>query len=197
MTGRLLRWGGRLAAAVLLLYTVVLAWVYRVSRDDQRRPADIIVVLGAAHYNGRPSPVLKGRLEHALGLFRQGLAPRLVVTGGTHPGDSESEAAVQRRYLLESGVPDSSVFPIAEGATTEASVAALARWMRQAGAGSALLVSDGFHLARLRLEAARNGVAAYTTPTPDSPIAAGSRREWMFLASEALKVPVAWLRGLR
>jgi uncharacterized SAM-binding protein YcdF (DUF218 family) len=188
------RGAARVGVALLVLYGGLLAWVFRVSRDDQRRPAGAIVVLGAAHYNGRPSPVLRGRLEHALTLYRDGLAPWLVVTGGTHPGDTESEAAVQRRFLLDRGVPDSVVVPLDQGATTGASVAAAAAWMRARRVPSALLVSDGFHLARLRLEAALNDVAAYTTPTPASPIAAGSRREWGFLAGEALKLPVIWLR---
>ncbi len=197
MSRGLIRGAGLVAGALVLLYAGTLGWVYRVSREDQRRPADAIVVLGAAHYNGRPSPVLRGRLEHALALYRDGLAPWMVVTGGTHPGDSESEAAVQRRFLLDSGVPDSVVIPLDQGATTEASVSALATWMRERGVATALLVSDGFHLARLRLEASSRGVTAYTTPTPASPISAGSRREWAFLASEALKVPITWLRFRR
>jgi uncharacterized SAM-binding protein YcdF (DUF218 family) len=189
-------WGGRIAVALGVLYGAVLAWVYHASRDDQRRPVGALVVLGAAHYNGRPSPVLRSRLDHALTLFRQGLAPRLVVTGGTRAGDSESEAAVQRRFLLEHDVADSAVVVIDAGRTTEETMVAVAAWFRRHAAGDALLVSDGFHLARLRLEAQRNSLTAYTTPTPASPIAKGSRREWMFLAREALKVPVAALRAL-
>lgn len=189
-------WGGRIAVALGVLYGAVLAWVYYVSRDDQRRPVGALVILGAAHYNGRPSPVLRSRLDHALTLYRLGLAPRLLVTGGTHPGDTESEAAVQRRFLLENNVADSSVVVIEAGSTTEETMVAVAAWFRLHAAGDALLVSDGFHLARLRLEAQRNNLAAYTTPTPTSPIATGSRREWMFLAREALKVPVTALRSL-
>jgi uncharacterized SAM-binding protein YcdF (DUF218 family) len=189
-----LRWGGRLVLTAAALYGALLNWVYRVSRDDQRRPAGAIVVLGAAHYNGRPSPVLRGRLDHALTLYRAGLAPLIVVTGGTRAGDSESEAAVQRRFLLGHAIPDSAVVPLDRGSTTEQSIAAVAAWMRGRAVDTVLLVSDGFHLARLRLEARRNRVVAFTTPTPTSPITAGSRREWTYLASEALKVPLIWLR---
>jgi uncharacterized SAM-binding protein YcdF (DUF218 family) len=181
--------------ALAALYVGVLVWVYRVSREDQRRPAAAIVVLGAAHYNGRPSPVLRGRLDHALTLYREGLAPWIVVTGGTRAGDSESEAAVQRRFLVEHAVPDSAVVPLERGSTTGQSITAVAGWMRARGIDTVLLVSDGFHLARLRLEARRNRVTAFTTPAPGSPITAGSRREWSYLASEALKVPVIWLKA--
>lgn len=183
--------------AAAVIYAGLLAWVFQVSRDDQRRSADAIVVLGAAHYNGRPSPVLRARLEHALRLFRDGLAPHIVVTGGTHPGDAESEAAVQRRFLLAREVPDSLIVALDQGSTTEESMAALAHWMHRVDADTALLVSDAFHLARLRLEARRNGVTAYTTPASESPIARGSRREWAFLAREALKVPIIWIRTRR
>lgn len=194
MIRRWLRRATALAVALLVVYGALLAWVVFVSREDQQRSADAIVVLGAAHYNGRPSPVLLGRLEHALTLYHGRLAPWIVVTGGTHPGDAESEASVQRRYLLEHAVPDSVVVPLEEGATTQETMAAVARWLRAERLDTVLLVSDGFHLARLRLEARNNGVIGFTTPTPESPIARGSYREWTFLSREALKVPVAWLR---
>jgi len=191
---RSLRRATALAVALLVAYGALLAWVVLVSREDQRRRTDAIVVLGAAHYNGRPSPVLLGRLEHALSLYREQLAPWIVVTGGTHPGDAESEASVQRRYLIEHAVPDSVVVPLEEGATTQETMAAVARWLQGQRLDTVLLVSDGFHLARLRLEARNHGVVGYTTPTLESPIARGSYREWAFLSREALKVPVTWLR---
>jgi uncharacterized SAM-binding protein YcdF (DUF218 family) len=191
---RLLRLGGLVLGALVAGYGGLLGWVYHVSREDQARPVDAIVVLGAAHYNGKPSPVLRGRLDHALSLYRQGLAPHLVVTGGTHPGDSESEAAVQRHYLLDHDVPDSVIVPLDQGSSTEESIIALGGWMHDHGLHSALLVSDGFHLGRLRIEARRLQLEAYTSPTPASAITAGSRLEWDFLAKEALKVPVAWAR---
>lgn len=196
MTSTLVRRGALPLATLLVAYGALLAWVYHVSREDQARPVDAIVVLGAAHYNGKPSPVLRGRLDHALSLYRRGLAPRLVVTGGTHAGDRESEAAVQRRYLVEHEVPDSVVVPLDQGSTTEESMVALGVWMHQHALRSALLVSDGFHLGRLRIEARRQRIQAYTSPTPASAIAAGGRLEWGYLAREALKVPVAWARQM-
>jgi uncharacterized SAM-binding protein YcdF (DUF218 family) len=195
VTRPLARWAGLLALATCATYGAVLAWVYGVSREDQRRPVDAIVVLGAAQYHGRPSPVLRARLDHALALYRASLAPRIVVTGGTHPGDRESEAEVQRRYLRARSVPDSALTALDRGATTEESITAVGRWVRDRGLGPVLLVSDGFHLGRLRLEAGRVALIAYTSPAPSQAIQTGSRREWVYLAFEALKVPVAWLRS--
>jgi uncharacterized SAM-binding protein YcdF (DUF218 family) len=190
-----IRWGLPVALAVIAGYGALLAWVVRVSRDDQRRPADAIVVLGAAHYGGRPSPVLRARLDHALELFQAGLAPRVLVTGGTHPGDRESEAKVQRRYLIGRSVPESLVTALGDGTSTEESMTAVSRWIHEHGLRSALLVSDGFHLGRLRLEAKRVDLLAFTSPAPTSPIQSGSRREWVYFGLEALKVPVAWVKS--
>lgn len=184
---------GGLAGAIFL---ALVAWVWQVSRDDHPVRTDAIVVLGAAHYNGRPSPVLKARVDHALDLYRRRLAPVVVVTGGTHPGDSESEASVQRRYLTAAGVPPAVVVELPQGQSTDASMSALGEWARGGGARSVLLVSDGFHLARLRLEASRIDLKATTSPAPDSPIARGSARELGYLVLEAAKIPVIWIRSL-
>jgi uncharacterized SAM-binding protein YcdF (DUF218 family) len=172
------------------------SWVYHVSRDDQQRPVDAIVVLGAAQYNGHPSPVFRARVEHALALYRGRVASRIVLTGGTHPGDSESEAQVGRRYLTEAGIPADSLVALAEGQSTEASMAAVGRWAPAAGAKTVLLVSDGFHLGRLRIEATRWPIEAYTSPAPHSPIAQGGRVEFGYLAREAAKIPAVWARTI-
>lgn len=190
------RWIVRAALGAGVVYLGLVAWVWRQSRRDQRQPVDAIVILGAAHYNGRPSPVLKARIDHALTLYRLGLAPRVVVTGGTHPGDTESEARVQHRYLTQAGVPDSAVIELPQGQSTDASMTALGDWAKVDGVSSVLLVSDGFHLGRLRLEAARLHLTAYTSPAPDSPINPGGSREMGYLFREAAKVPVTWMKTL-
>lgn len=179
-----------------MAYVAAFAWVYSVSRDDQQRPVDAIVVLGAAQYNGRPSPVLKARVDHALTLYRRGLAPRIVLTGGTHPGDTQSEAQVESSYLAAFGVPRDSLVSLPEGESTEASMGAVGRWALGAKAERVLLVSDAFHLGRLRIEAARWPIQAYTSPAPASPIAPGSRVELGYLAREAAKIPAAWIRAV-
>jgi uncharacterized SAM-binding protein YcdF (DUF218 family) len=182
-----------LGAAVL--YTIALVTVLVVSQQDQRRPVDAIVVLGAAQYNGRPSPVLRARLDHALGLYREGLAPRVIVTGGVGRGDTTSEATVGRNYLVRRGVPADSVVVQAHGRTTQASMTAVADWLERQGLHRVLLVSDPFHMFRLRLEARRTDLEAYTSPTESSPISDNPVLELRYLFAEGFKIPVAWLRS--
>ncbi|MCL4867149.1 MAG: YdcF family protein, partial [Gemmatimonadales bacterium] len=164
-----------------------------VSRQDQRRPVGAIVVLGAAQYNGRPSPVLEARLRHALELYRAGLAPIMVVTGGIGRGDRESEATVGRRWLLEQGVGAAAVLVRPEGSNTAASIVAVADWAEGFQITSVLLVSDPFHTARLRQESRRAGLRGWTSPTRTSPISASLRIELPYLLAESWKAPAAWL----
>jgi uncharacterized SAM-binding protein YcdF (DUF218 family) len=192
----ILRWGARLLAVAALGYALLIARVWWVSRLDQLEAADAIVVLGAAQYNGRPSPVLKARLDHAVELYRLGLAPAVVVTGGIGPGDRMSEATVGDRYLRSRGIPDSAIVVRPDGRTTEESMRSVAEWMQDRDEGRVLLVSDPFHMARLRLEARRARLIAFTSPTRTSPIAPGSRAELGYFAWEALKLPVATVRML-
>jgi uncharacterized SAM-binding protein YcdF (DUF218 family) len=188
-------------AAVLLLvlaglaYTVSLILVLVVSQQDQRRPVDAIVVLGAAQYNGRPSPVLRARLDHALSLYRDRSAPLVIVSGGVGRGDTISEAVVGRRYLIDHGVPGDAVVAQAQGRTTMASMSAVAAWLRPRGLRRVLLVSDPFHMFRLRLEARRTALEAYTSPTESSPISDNPVLELRYLFAEGFKIPVAWVRS--
>lgn len=178
-----------------IVYTVSLIMVLVVSQQDQRRPVDAIVVLGAAQYNGRPSPVLRARLDHALGLYREKLAPLVVVTGGIGRGDTTSEALVGQRYLVAHGIPGGAVVVQGEGRTTMASMNAVTAWLRARRLRRALLVSDPFHMFRLRLEARRTGLEAYTSPTESSPISDHPDLELRYLFAEGFKIPVAWARS--
>lgn len=182
-----------LAAAVV--YTSSLLMVLVVSQQDQRQPVDAIVVLGAAQYNGRPSPVLRARLDHALGLYRDGVAPLIVVTGGVGRGDTTSEALVGARYLRAHGVPAGAAAAAGEERTTKTSISAAAAWLRPRGVKRVLLVSDPFHMFRLRLEARRTSLEAFTSPTESSPISDNPGLELRYLFAEGFKVPVAWLRS--
>lgn len=182
-----------LAAAII--YTIALVLVLAVSQQDQRLPADAIVVLGAAQYNGRPSPVFRARLDHALRLYREGLAPRIVVTGGVGRGDTTSEASVAQHYLLTRKVPPSAVVAQPQGRSTQASMTAVAEWLAAARLKRVILVSDPFHMLRLRLEAQRTHLVAYTSPTESSPISDNPVLELRYLAAEALKIPIAWVRA--
>jgi uncharacterized SAM-binding protein YcdF (DUF218 family) len=186
---------GWMLLAAATIYTVALVMVLIVSQQDQRRAVDAIVVLGAAQYNGRPSPVLRARLDHALRLYREGHAPRIIVTGGMGRGDTTSEATVGRRYLVTRGVPSDAVVVQAQGRSTQASMTAVADWLEAEGLHSVILVSDPFHMYRLRLEARRTNLEAYTSPTESSPISDNPVVELRYLAAEGFKIPVAWIRA--
>ncbi len=183
---------GLLAAAVA--YGVAFASVLAVSRQDEARRAPAIVVLGAAQYNGKPSPVLKARLDHAAALYADSIAPLIVLTGGTAEGDKASEAEVAASYL-ERTVPAPALVVLPTGRTTDESIVAAAEWCRGYGITEVVVVSDPFHMLRVRLEARRQGLTAYTSPTRTSPISAHFTRELSYLMAEALKVLISGGRG--
>jgi uncharacterized SAM-binding protein YcdF (DUF218 family) len=184
-----------LVLGVLLAFgwaAVVLAAALAGSRD-QATSADAIVVLGAAQYNGRPSPVFRARLDHAAALFQRGLAPIVLVTGGVGTHDTVSESEVGRRYLVKAGLPDGAVLELPAGTSTAASLAGVARWFQGRDSRRVLLVSDGFHMLRLQILATRLGLSPFTSPAPNSPIRANPRRNAGYLFAEGFKVPVTWL----
>lgn len=165
--------------------------VFAFAARDSARPADAIVVLGAAQYDGRPSPVLKARIDHALKLFERKLAPRLIVTGGKGQGDTTSEAAVARNYALRRGVPDSAILLESSGRTTEESIRAVAKILEARDLSSAVLVSDPAHMFRLWVLAHRFGVTPYTSPTQTSPMHPNRRVRLRYMFQESLKAPAA------
>jgi uncharacterized SAM-binding protein YcdF (DUF218 family) len=182
----------------IMVVTVVMLWVVSAaavlvwSSRDEARPAQAIVVLGAAQYAGRPSPVLRARLDHALELWRRHLSSLLILTGGTGSGDTTSEAAVGRTYARKHGVPDSSIVEENEGRTTSESMRAVAGILEARGLQSALLVSDPFHMLRLRILARRFGFTPYTSPTQTSPISPNREERWKYIFSESIKAPMAF-----
>ena len=182
---------GLALAALGLSAVLVVVWGGR----DEARPADAIVVMGAAQYVGRPSPVLKARLDHAIALYRRGLAPRLVLTGGVGEGDTTSEAAVSRRYASRHGVPDTALLAEEHGRTTTESLYAVAELLDGERASRVILVSDPFHMLRLRIIAGRLGMTAYTSPTRSSPIEASDDKRWSYVLSESVKVPLTVVLG--
>jgi uncharacterized SAM-binding protein YcdF (DUF218 family) len=180
--------------AVVVAWLVAFVSVLVVSRQDQSRPAPAIVVLGAAQYNGKPSPVLRARLDHAARLYAGGTAPLIVLTGGLAAGDKLSEAEVAAGYLARS-VPAAALVVLPTGRTTDQSIAAAAEWGRGYGITEIVVVSDPFHMLRVRLEARRQGLTAWTSPTRSSPISAHLARELPYLMAEAVKVLVTGGRG--
>lgn len=185
----------RLIVATLAL--AALGWIASVSavvltgRLDSRRASDAIVVLGAAQWAGRPSPVLRARLDHGAALWRERVAPMLLLTGGVGDGDTMSEAEVGRRYLVAKGIPASAILVERTGRTTGQSVRSAAAILRGEGLRRVVLVSDPFHALRLRILAARHGLDAATSPTRTSPIARNALTEWRYVLSESVKLPVA------
>jgi uncharacterized SAM-binding protein YcdF (DUF218 family) len=173
----------------ILSALAVLVW----SERDDARPTTAVVVLGAAQYAGRPSPVLKARLDHGIALWRKSPSALLILTGGTGTGDTTSEAEVGRSYVRKQGIPDSMIVVENEGRTTSESMRAVAEILREHRASTVVLVSDPFHMLRLGIIAKRLGLNAYTSPTQTSPISPNREERWKYIISESIKAPMAFL----
>lgn len=193
---RLLRRGLVLAVLLPILYfAVTFVQVWRTSRHDGARPAEAVIVLGAAQYDGRPSAVLRARLDHAAELYRRELAPYVVVTGGKAEGDRFTESQASANYLHTKGVPDGAIFREATGRTSWQSLAASARFLRDKGIHDVILVSDPFHAERISGIAGELGLDAVTSPTRSSPIKGLS--EFRHMVTETAQVAIARVIGFR
>ena len=160
---------------------------------NSARPSDAIVVLGAAQYAGRPSPVLKARLDHAFALWKRGLAPLIILTGGKGAGDKTTEAAVGRQYLLKLGVPDSKMLLENKGRSTEQSLDGVARLAADRHLSRVIFVSDPFHMLRLQILSWRYHLQAVPSPTETSPISANRVESLGYVLSESFKAPLTLL----
>jgi uncharacterized SAM-binding protein YcdF (DUF218 family) len=186
------RRAGRWAIAIVLSIAIlvvggilgVMTLVYLQARTDEARPVDAIVVMGAAQYNGRPSPVFRARLEHALTLYNAGIAPMVVVTGGRQPGDEYTEAGVAADWLAERGVPEDAILMEDVGRSTLESLEGVAEVRPARDGTSVLVVSDGFHLFRSELMLRELGYEAYSSPAPGSPIEPWSSVEFGYVTRE-------------
>lgn len=186
-----------LSSAALLWVASVLA-VIVAGLWQNERSADAIIVLGAAQYQGRPSPVLQARLDHAIDLYHRGLAPRIIFTGGLGRGDTITEAEASRRYALRHDVPAAAIMMEREGVTSAQSVRAAAALMAAADLESALLVSDSYHMLRLELLARRSHIVPYRAPAPNAPIDLASRRKrWEYVLRESVLFPATAILGGR
>jgi uncharacterized SAM-binding protein YcdF (DUF218 family) len=181
-----------LSVVWLLSLGGVMLWGIR----DAARPVDAIVVLGAAQYAGRPSPVLRARLDHALALWKQGLAPHVILTGGKGAGDTTTEAAVGRAYMRRHGVPDSVMLLENQGRSTDESMGGVARLMLLQRLDDAILVSDPFHMMRLQILSWRHGLHGLPSPTRTSPISANRAESITYILSESVKVPLTALLAI-
>jgi len=135
---------------------------------DQPHKADCILVLGAAEYSGRPSPVYRARLDHAYQLFREGMAPLIITSGGAGGDPNYSEGQVGRDYLLAKGVPEPDLIAETQADNTDESTQRAAVIMRRNDFDSVLLVSDAYHMFRAKRMMQRQGFVAYISPRPES-----------------------------
>ncbi len=157
-----------IAGAILLAaYASYRIWAQ--GQRDDRQPASAIVVLGAAQFDGRPSPVFKARLDHALDLYRAGVAPFLVMTGGNMPGDWTTEADVARAFAITQDVPPSAILLEDRGRNTVESLRAVGALLRQRGITDAVFVSDRSHMLRVLRIARDEGITSWGSPTDTSP----------------------------
>jgi uncharacterized SAM-binding protein YcdF (DUF218 family) len=179
----------------LLYVTITFAQVLAASRQDEAAPAEAIVVLGAAQYDGRPSPVLRARLDHVVSLYSDGIAPLVVVTGGSREGDRFTEAAASASYLSDHGVPGGAIERETTGSTSYESLAATARFLRERGVTQIVLVSDPFHAYRIGAISREVGMRAAVSPTPSSAISGTA--QWRHLLKETGAVSVGRIIGYR
>jgi uncharacterized SAM-binding protein YcdF (DUF218 family) len=148
---------------------------------EEARPADLIMVLGAAEYRGRPSPVLRARLDHALQLWRRKLAPRIMTTGGAGGDPVYTEGGVGRAYLIGEGVPSEAIVVENQGESTVHSIAAAAEIMRRMGLRSVIVVSDGYHIYRVKQMLQFRGIEVYGSPRPDTTRHDAIREHWKYV----------------
>lgn len=162
------RWPLWFLLAIGFYAAIVYTGVVRSSRGDELHPADAIVVFGAAEYDGRPSPVYKARLDHAAQLYRQGLAPMVITTGGAGADPRYSEGEVGRDYLRGQGLPDARLIAETQSPDTAESARRVATIMRVNNMGSCLAVSDAYHMFRIKHMLAREGIEVVAAPRPNS-----------------------------
>jgi uncharacterized SAM-binding protein YcdF (DUF218 family) len=186
MKRRILKWTALLMILILVSIGGYWIYLYRQVRSsavrEEAKVSDVIIVLGAAQYNGRPSKILKARLDHALNLYNRGFAKAIITTGGYGPDPNFSEAQVATEYLVKHGVSLLNIVTEQASLTTRDSIRAAALNMKSKDWKTVVVVSDGFHLYRLKEMFEDEGIVAYTSPVPASPIERStSQRFWYSL----------------
>lgn len=184
---------GLIAATAIAGYAAYRIWEQ--GQRDERRPADAIVVMGAAQYDGRPSPVFAARLDHAIELFHQGVAPRLIVTGGKREGDRTTEAASARSYAIAHDIPGDAILSEDTSRTTLQSIRRVAALMEAEDIGSAVFVSDPSHMLRVLRMASDAGITAYGSPTRTSPLERDAVRHLDAIVHELGALAVYFVSG--
>jgi uncharacterized SAM-binding protein YcdF (DUF218 family) len=176
-----------IAGLLCLLAILTLGYLFHVAKDiahqsavEEARAADVIIVLGAAEYRGRPSPVLQARLNHALALYEQGLAPYLLTTGGAGGDPVYTEGEVGRAYLTQRGVPSEAILVEPEGATTAQSLEAAAEIMQRMSFHSCIVVSDGYHIYRIKSFLESRNIKVFGSPRPGDHKTKRSQQDWLY-----------------
>jgi uncharacterized SAM-binding protein YcdF (DUF218 family) len=184
------RIAAKAVAIILILALTVLVFtmgrVWWVAREDNRRPSDVIVVLGAAQFDGRPSSVFTARLVHARDLYKDDVAPRIVTVGGNRVGDRFTEATAGKDWLITHGVPANSIIAVGVGADTLTSVRAVSKKMKQEQWSTAVIVTDPWHSLRTRSMAHDSGIDAVTSPTRQGPAVRTRQTEIRYIFRESL-----------
>ncbi len=177
-------WTWRLLLVVLFWLVGVAAYITWVGQRDDARPADAIIVLGAAAYDAKPSPVFEERIRHGIDLYRRGLAPKLIFTGGYGGvGARFSESQVARRYALRQGVPDKAILIESLSRNTHDNLRQASLLMQQHQLHEVIVVSDPLHMARALRISKELGIRAVGSPTPTSRFRTFATR-WRFLLQE-------------
>ncbi|WP_246078352.1 YdcF family protein [Modestobacter excelsi] len=175
---------GAAVAAVLLMTVATALAIWWTARQDSRPSSDAIVVLGSAQYNGVPSSIFEARLEHALDLYEDGVAPVIVTVGGKATGDQFSEAEAGREYLADADVPEDALLAVQEGADTLESMRAVATQFDDRGWDTAVLVTDPWHAMRAERMAEDAGMDASSSPTRQGPAVQTRTTQFRYILRE-------------
>jgi len=181
-----------IAAALFILLVLSLGYLFYVAQQIQKqsttneaRPADVIVVMGAAEYHGRPSQVLQARLNHALLLYLKGLAPYILTTGGSGGDPEFTEGEVGRAYLAKHGVRSEAIITESQGATTAQSLDSAAEIMHRMNLHSCIVVSDGYHIFRVKRLLEAQDLKVYGSPRPSAGSLSPTQMRWLYLKQAA------------
>ena len=174
--------GGALVLALVAGGTAFRVWQY--GRIDDRGHADVILVLGAAEYDGTPSSILRARLDHAKLLYQEGVASQIVTVGGSKPGDLYTEAEAGEKYLKTVGIPANRLTEVNSGNDTLTSLQAAAEVLRQHNWTTAVLVSDPWHMFRSEIMASESGIDSWTSPTHSGPVVQSRVTQLLYIGRE-------------
>jgi uncharacterized SAM-binding protein YcdF (DUF218 family) len=175
--------GAAVLAVALLIASTALA-IWWTARQDSTPESDAIVVLGSAQYNGVPSSIFEARLEHAIALFEEGVAPVIVTVGGKADGDQFTEAEAGRDYLAGSGIPPEALLAVPEGGDTLESIRAVSATFTDRSWSRAVLVSDPWHAMRAERMAEDAGMDAESSPTRQGPAVQTRTTQFRYILRE-------------